>query len=300
MAELSENKERLEAKLNTDSALDDADKGVQKELDQVTLKIRWASDEKVNIYNDLEIALKILEDKNAFIEAQKGDIEELKRQLEEALAMRTEKEQEIDSLKGEIRQLNEEIETLTKEIEELDLVIEKLEAQIDEKQRELNELDAQLQAKCAHVNQLEKQLGKAQTKYKVKRGDQIDEMLAEYLTLAQCPIPIRRLGDGFYMFGSRKIYAKIINGKLVIRVGGGYMVIEKFIETYAEAEMDKLTRIAKQQGLDSWQELDFNQFGPAPDDRSPRTGKVNSKLSGSSRVKKSLTAAQIKNARSFE
>jgi len=78
-------------------------------------------------------------------------------------------------------------------------------------------------------------------------------MLADYLQMANCPIPIRRVGDGFYMFGSRKIYAKILNGKLVIRVGGGYMVIEKFIETYAEQEMDKLQRIAEKQGLEHWQ-----------------------------------------------
>lgn len=64
------------------------------------------------------------------------------------------------------------------------------------------------------------------------------------------------------MFGTRKIYAKIINGKLVIRVGGGYMVIEKFIETYAEQEIEKLKRIAEKQGLSDWRHLDFNQFGP--------------------------------------
>jgi hypothetical protein len=42
------------------------------------------------------------------------------------------------------------------------------------------------------------------------------------------------------LFGTRKIYAKILNGKLVIRVGGGYMVIEEFISTYAEKELIKL------------------------------------------------------------
>lgn len=87
-------------------------------------------------------------------------------------------------------------------------------------------------------------------------------MLANFLNIANCPIPIRRLGEGFYMFGTRKIYAKIINGKLVIRVGGGYMVIEKFIETYAEQEIEKLKRIAEKQGLSDWRHLDFNQFGP--------------------------------------
>ena len=31
------------------------------------------------------------------------------------------------------------------------------------------------------------------------------------------------------MFGTKKIFAKVLNGRLVIRVGGGFMVIEEFI-----------------------------------------------------------------------
>ena len=36
-------------------------------------------------------------------------------------------------------------------------------------------------------------------------------------------VPIRRMEPGFYLFGTRKIYAKVLNNKLVVRVGGGYM-----------------------------------------------------------------------------
>jgi hypothetical protein len=45
-------------------------------------------------------------------------------------------------------------------------------------------------------------MGKAESHYKAIRGDAIDELLANYLSVAGCPIPIRRLGEGFYMFGS--------------------------------------------------------------------------------------------------
>jgi hypothetical protein len=31
------------------------------------------------------------------------------------------------------------------------------------------------------------------------------------------------------MFGSRKVFAKIMNDKLVIRVGGGFMLIDEFL-----------------------------------------------------------------------
>ena len=45
------------------------------------------------------------------------------------------------------------------------------------------------------------------------------------------------------MFGTKKIYAKIINGKLVIRVGGGYMGIDEFMQHYGQQEIDKMNRM---------------------------------------------------------
>jgi|JI9StandDraft_2_1071091.scaffolds.fasta_scaffold537415_1 hypothetical protein len=49
-----------------------------------------------------------------------------------------------------------------------------------------------------------------------------------------------------YLFGTRKVVAKVINGKLMIRVGGGYMAFEEFYKTYAEAEKVKLLAIVSQ------------------------------------------------------
>ena len=71
----------------------------------------------------------------------------------------------------------------------------------------------------------------------------VDELLAKYVNMANCSVPIKRLGNGFYLFGTKKIFAKIMNGKLVIRVGGGFMVIEEFIAAYAEQELNKIRNI---------------------------------------------------------
>ena len=49
------------------------------------------------------------------------------------------------------------------------------------------------------------------------------------------------------MFGTKKIYAKVMNDKLVVRVGGGYMGIDEFINTYGESELIKLKRFTPQQ-----------------------------------------------------
>lgn len=71
-----------------------------------------------------------------------------------------------------------------------------------------------------------------QKSYQAVKGDEVDEMLAKWINLHGCTIWFEWLGGGFYMFGSKKIYAKIMNGKLVIRVGGGYMSIDEFMKHY--------------------------------------------------------------------
>jgi hypothetical protein len=56
-------------------------------------------------------------------------------------------------------------------------------------------------------------------------------------------LPIRRLEPGFYLFGTRKIFAKVLNQKLVVRVGGGYMSFTEFIDTYAQVEQQKIKEL---------------------------------------------------------
>lgn len=57
-----------------------------------------------------------------------------------------------------------------------------------------------------------------------------------------CPVPVKRTGQNNYMFGTKKISAKIINGRLVIRVGGGYMGIEEFMMYYGQQELLKIQK----------------------------------------------------------
>jgi len=76
--------------------------------------------------------------------------------------------------------------------------------------------------------------------YKPVRGDPVDEIMARYLNEMKMPLPVKRLGEGYYLFGTKKIYSKIMQGKLVIRVGGGFMSVEEFINTYSEFEVQKV------------------------------------------------------------
>lgn len=68
--------------------------------------------------------------------------------------------------------------------------------------------------------------------YRAIQGDLVDELLARYINESGTTLPIARISEGWYLFGTRKIYAKVMNGRLVVRVGGGYSNLKEFIEIY--------------------------------------------------------------------
>ena len=63
--------------------------------------------------------------------------------------------------------------------------------------------------------------------------------------MTDCPVPISRVGKGVYMFGNRRITATMQGGRLVIRVGGGFMVVQEFIRTYGQQEAYKMEQLEK-------------------------------------------------------
>ena len=93
-----------------------------------------------------------------------------------------------------------------------------------------------------------------ESKEEVKSGchlgtDEIDKEFATFINKAQLPFKVRKVRKneqyGFieYLFGTRKVIAQMINGRLLIRVGGGYMYVEKFIEQYGKFEIKKMQKL---------------------------------------------------------
>lgn len=67
--------------------------------------------------------------------------------------------------------------------------------------------------------------------YRAIKGDLIDEMFAEAINNSPyTALKVVRIEVGKYLFGTKRIIAKIVNSKLVIRVGGGFMSVEEFID----------------------------------------------------------------------
>ena len=51
-----------------------------------------------------------------------------------------------------------------------------------------------------------------------------------------------RVNPGIYQFGSKKICVKVEQGKIHIRVGGGYLYIQEFLDQYTTIELEKSIR----------------------------------------------------------
>ena len=104
--------------------------------------------------------------------------------------------------------------------------------------RALNQKRMDLEDKYAPLkNDLKTKIVKM---YKAIKGDEIDELFAKHINDAQLDLPVKRISAGKYLFGTRNIIAKIVNGKLLIRVGGGFMSAQEFIEQYGRMEMLKI------------------------------------------------------------
>ena len=73
-----------------------------------------------------------------------------------------------------------------------------------------------------------------------RKDDEVDQKLREIMIKTKVPIKFIRVGEGLYIFGSKRVHVKILNGKLVIRIGGGYMYVEEFIKLYAHQELVKI------------------------------------------------------------
>jgi hypothetical protein len=131
--------------------------------------------------------------------------------------------------------------------------------------------------------------------YQAVKGDQVDELFGKALNASGMAIPVKRLGPGSYMFGTKKILAKIINGKLVIRVGGGYMSAEEFIETYGRIEMMKMQKAEELSATNGTDKLSASMSG-----KSLRgTGKMDGKPAMGMADMKEMMKNQLMNVKMY-
>ncbi|TNV80182.1 hypothetical protein FGO68_gene7539 [Halteria grandinella] len=78
------------------------------------------------------------------------------------------------------------------------------------------------------------------------KDDQIDLKLAEFINnypeRQRLKILFLRESEGVYQFGSRRVAVRVDKDKINIRVGGGYLQIDEFLDQYTPQELEKQDR----------------------------------------------------------
>ncbi|OMJ81963.1 hypothetical protein SteCoe_17446 [Stentor coeruleus] len=78
--------------------------------------------------------------------------------------------------------------------------------------------------------------------YTAAKDDPVDSAMAEYINSLESPldIPFVREEPGIYLFGSKRIFIKLDNGKLSIRIGGGTVLMDEYVQMHTDIEMARL------------------------------------------------------------
>ena len=201
--------------------------GIENDLSRI--KSDWEEDlQTEKIEDNKKIYLEIIGDIDPLednIDDYKIVMAKIKQEIDECLVKSKKQSLTIDEVLNLLIE-NVEIKKKLREIwAELDLIVKKVE-----------EMQAKYPMKTVEAPAIK-------AKYKAAKGDPVDEMLGNWINTHGWEIEIHRLGGGFYMFGDKKIYAKIVNGKLIIRVGGGFMNIDEFMKFYGMTELAKQQRM---------------------------------------------------------
>ena len=73
--------------------------------------------------------------------------------------------------------------------------------------------------------------------------------IAEYVATFGSPVPWKRISQGNYLYGSKKVSVKFLRNNLIIKVGGGSMMIEEFVANYEDIELAKMNYVAPGSGV---------------------------------------------------
>ena len=162
-------------------------------------------------------------------------IDELAHQLKEIKAQN-------EAMRSEKTQLQEELDTAAEYIKQLEEKIYKANKTSLELLRQLKDAEGEIETLKQYIMDLKSRIAV----YIPVKDDAIDKRLAEYINnypeRSKLKIMFMRESEGIYQFGTKRIYVRVDKDKINIRVGGGFLSIDEFLDQYTPAELEKLER----------------------------------------------------------
>jgi len=141
-------------------------------------------------------------------------------------------------------QVQDELESSIRDRNELHGHVDRVTAKFQEDSLATDQRTAELESLVEDRNNeiklLMYRLQELSSRYVAVKGDPVDQVLAKYVNGYRPAVPFFRLSSGLYLFGRRQVCCKLSNEKPVFRVGGGFLGFEKFLETFASEELERL------------------------------------------------------------
>ena len=108
--------------------------------------------------------------------------------------------------------------------------------------QQVRDLEAEVETLKAYIFDLKSRIAV----YIPVKSDNIDTKLAEYINnypdRKKLKIMFMRESEGVYEFGSKRVFVKVERGKIIIKVGGGNLSIDEFLDQYTPTELQALER----------------------------------------------------------
>lgn len=138
--------------------------------------------------------------------------------------------------------MTKEIETASDYILEMEDKVYKANKTSLELLRQLKDAEVEIETLKNYIIELKQRIAV----YIPVKDDPIDKRLAEFINnypeRQKLKIMFMRESEGVYQFGTKRVWVRVDKDKINIRVGGGYLSIDEFLDQYTPAELEKLER----------------------------------------------------------
>lgn len=79
------------------------------------------------------------------------------------------------------------------------------------------------------------------------KSDTVDKALSEYINnypdRRKLKLMFLRMQEGVYEFGTRRVHVKVERNAIHVKVGGGWVPIDEFLEQYIPVELERYEKI---------------------------------------------------------
>jgi hypothetical protein len=138
--------------------------------------------------------------------------------------------------------LQKELENATDYILELEEKVYKANKTSLELLKQLKDAEVEIETLKQYIIDLKQRIAV----YIPVKEDAVDKKLAEFINnypeRSKLKIMFMRESDGVYQFGTKRVAVKVEKDNIKIRVGGGYLSIDEFLDQYTPVELEKLER----------------------------------------------------------